>query len=394
MKKHICMIAYTYYLSDARVRREAETLASMAEYDVTVLALKGMNAGPGSYSKDGVKVRELNADKYRGKSGLRYLLSYVRFTLLALAACAGLLTKKSVDIVHIHNMPNFLIFSALGPLILGKKIILDIHDTTIETYDAKFKRKSNKLLFYVLRCEELLCCALAHRIICVNEIQREVLVRRGIPSGKIVVSMNVPDPRIFHADKANATTKKENGFRLVYFGTVTRRLGMDLAIRAVASFSRDIPGLEFHVIGGGDDLREFSDLSKELGVDQTIHFYERAFPLEDLVRVLGGMDLGLVPNRRNAATELMLPVKMLECVALGIPVVAPRLRTIEHYFSEESVFYFEPDDVDSLSKAILEASADEVLRGQKAENARKFLQTYDWETHKLELLSLYKSFAR
>jgi glycosyltransferase involved in cell wall biosynthesis len=387
------MVAYTYYLSDARVRREAETLASVPEFEVSVLALKGTNAHPRSYRRDGVEVRELNTDKYRGKSNLRYLLSYVKFTLLALAACTSLLIRNSLDVVHIHNMPNFLIFSAIGPLIFGKKVILDIHDTMIETYDAKFRGEPSKLLFYLLRCEELLCCALAHRIICTNDMQREALIGRRIPADKVLVSLNVPDPRRFHASKSNVTAREGNSFRLVYFGTIARRLGVDLAIRAVGNVNWSISGLEFHIIGGGDDLRECIELSKELGIDRTVHFYERALPLEDLVRALDGMDLGLVPNRKNAATELMLPVKMLECVALGIPVVAPRLRTIEHYFSEESVFYFAPDDVDSMSRAILEAFADEALRKRKAENARGFLRTYQWETHKLGLLNLYNSLA-
>jgi len=393
MKRHICMVAYTYYLSDARVRREAETLASLPEYDVTVLALKGMNAHPRSYKKDGVEVRELNTDKYRGKSNFRYLLSYVKFTLLAMAACTSLLIRNSVDVVHIHNMPNFLIFSAIGPLLFGKKAILDIHDTMIETYDAKFRGKPSKLLLYALRCEELLCCALAHSIICTNDIQREALIGRRIRAGKMLVSMNVPDPKKFCTSRSDVTTREGNAFRVVYFGTIARRLGIDLAIRAIGNVNRSIPGLEFHIIGGGDDLSECIDLSKELGVERSVHFYERALPLEDLVGVLDGMDLGLVPNRKNAATELMLPVKMLECVALGIPVVAPRLRTIEHYFSEDSVFYFTPDDVDSLSGAILEAFADENLRRQKAQNAKRFLKKYEWETHKLGLLNLYKSLA-
>ena len=64
------MVVSTYYLSDARVRREAETLASLPEYEVTVLALKGTNAHPRSYKKDAVEVRELNADKYRGSRTL------------------------------------------------------------------------------------------------------------------------------------------------------------------------------------------------------------------------------------------------------------------------------------------------------------------------------------
>ena len=48
----------------------------------------------------------------------------------------------------------------------------------------------------------------------------------------------------------------------------------------------------------------------------------------------------------------MLPVKLLEYVSLGIPAVVPRLKTIEHYFSDDMVAYYEPEDVESLADAI------------------------------------------
>ena len=103
------------------------------------------------------------------------------------------------------------------------------------------------------------------------------------------------------------------------------------------------------------------------------------------------MDLGIVPNGRNIATELMLPVKMLECIALGIPVVAPRLKTISHYFTEEMVFFFEPDDIDSMSEAILAASASEESRLCKAREARRFLDKYGWESHKSGFMEMYEN---
>ncbi|WP_390492043.1 hypothetical protein, partial [Staphylococcus pseudintermedius] len=65
------------------------------------------------------------------------------------------------------------------------------------------------------------------------------------------------------------------------------------------------------------------------------------------------MDVGIIPNRKDSATDLMLPVKMLEYVAMGISVVAPRLKAIEHYFSDDMVSYFQPEDSNSMANAIL-----------------------------------------
>ena len=103
------------------------------------------------------------------------------------------------------------------------------------------------------------------------------------------------------------------------------------------------------------------------------------------------MDLGVIGNRKGNATELMFPVKMLEYVALEIPIVASRLRCIEHYFSEDMITYFEPENVNSLADAILKLYLDESKRKKQAKAAKKYLEKYGWEKHKMDLINLYRN---
>ncbi len=297
-----------------------------------------------------------------------------------------------MDVVHVHNMPNFLILAALLPLLAGRRTILDVHDTMLETYASKYEGLLRTIMTRVLLVEERICCGLADHIICVNEPQKDALVQRGIDGRKVTISMNVPDPRRFTASSRKPDKAHLNGrFRVAYFGTMSKRLGIDLALRAVASLKHAIPGLELYLMGDGDDLDEFMALSGQAGIQDVTHFSGKMLPFEELLRELEMVDLVIVPNRRNAATELMLPVKLLECVGLGIPAVAPRLRAIQHYFSEDMVFYFEPGDVGSLANSILFAYQNEAERTRRARRARVFLDRYGWETHKQNLLGLYMS---
>ena len=81
-------------------------------------------------------------------------------------------------------------------------------------------------------------------------------------------------------------------------------------------------------------------------MDDAVIFKPKGYPLRGASRApRRSMDLGVVGNRRSAAGDLMLPVKLLEYVSLGIPAVVPRLKTIEHYFSDDMVAYYEPEDV-------------------------------------------------
>jgi len=98
-------------------------------------------------------------------------------------------------------MPDFIVFSALSPKIFGKKIILDIHDTMLETYNAKFGSLMHGLLSWLLHVEERISCRFANKIICVNHVQKEVIVSRGENPSKITVLLNVPDHKRFKVMK-------------------------------------------------------------------------------------------------------------------------------------------------------------------------------------------------
>ena len=119
--------------------------------------------------------------------------------------------------------------------------------------------------------------------------------------------------------------RKSEVFRIVYHGTIAHRLGIDLILRAMARVADRIPA-ELWVYGSGDYLPEALALSSQLDLEEKVHFSRTFFPVEQIPEMLAGMDLGIIGNRRNLACDrYMLPVKLLEYVYLGIPVVAPHL---------------------------------------------------------------------
>ena len=194
---HICMVAYTEYHTDARVRREAETLTA---HDFSVRCLTTRNgSGQRRFTLEGVEVEELRVPKYRGKSTRAYIASYARFLAAASVACLRLMRRGELDVVHVHNIPDFLVFAGLLPRFAGRKVVLDVHDSVPETFTTKFPRAA--WVRKALCLEERLSALVAHRVICVNHPQRDVLVKRGVPDTKTFVSMNVPDPRIFHSTR-------------------------------------------------------------------------------------------------------------------------------------------------------------------------------------------------
>jgi glycosyltransferase involved in cell wall biosynthesis len=203
--------------------------------------------------------------------------------------------------------------------------------------------------------------------------------------------MNVPDPRVFGGSDVVVRNGSPSRLRLVYHGTMAHRLGVDLLVQAVARLRKEVPGVLLHLWGNGDDLPAFRALAKDLRVEDRVVFSPTGYPLHELEGRLSQMDVGVIGNRRGAAGDLMLPVKLLEYVWLGIPAVAPRLRTIQHYFTDDMVSYYEPEDVDSLAAAIKRLHEHAAIRCQQAQHARAFLTRHSWQHQGQELVMMYRA---
>jgi len=99
------MVAYTNYLTDARPRREAETLAARGdEVDFVSLAEKDHTS---EEVVNKVRVLRLSMKRYRGDGGLNYVLSYIMFFIGASAKVVCRYFVKRYDVIHIHTMPDF-----------------------------------------------------------------------------------------------------------------------------------------------------------------------------------------------------------------------------------------------------------------------------------------------
>jgi glycosyltransferase involved in cell wall biosynthesis len=380
--KRVCMIAYTNYPFDGRVRLEAESLVTWG-YEVWFLVPKE-KATPRTYTLSGVTVKEVNVGKYGDKNKLRYVFSYIAFLAFAFVECTHLFFQSQVKVIHVHNMPNGLVFAAVIPRLFRCKVVLDLHDTVPETYQAKFGKISPILLrFFCL--EERACCFVADRIICVNHVQREAVIERGIPANKIATVVTMP-----RFARSLQTPKQDHVFRMVNHGTMSKRLGNDLIIEAAAKLVHEIPGFQLHIIGGGDNLSQLLSLSRSLNLGDHVYFHDGVC-WDKLAEKLSTMDVGVVANRVNTATALMLPSKLIDYVVLGIPAIVPRLKAIEYYFSPEMVSYFDPEDVDSMVAATISLYKDKALREHQAIAARRFLEENRWDDRRHGLKGLYEN---
>ncbi|MGD0471008.1 MAG: glycosyltransferase [Terriglobales bacterium] len=381
----VCMLAYAHYLNDARIKCYVRTLEDHG-HRVDVIALKSNGESAREVRPTGTIFRAMK--KYQGQSTLMYAWSYLIFFLKALFMLARSSFRDRYEAVHVHNMPNALVFAAVIPKLFGARLILDVHDLMTVNYMAKFDARESDLPVRILKIEQRLSSMFVDHVFCADHNQRDYLVNHcGVSRKKITVLMNLPNAELF-GSITREKEKKSETFRIVYHGTMAHRLGIDLILQAMARVAARVPA-ELWMYGAGDYLPEAIALSSELGLGERVHFSRAFFPVEQIPEIVCGMDLGVIGNRRNLACDkYMLPVKLLEYVYLNVPVVAPRLDVIARYFDDTMLRYYEPENVEQLADAIVELFHDRKERERLAQAALMFYEQHNIEAQANRYLDL------
>jgi glycosyltransferase involved in cell wall biosynthesis len=375
----ILMVAYTNYRRDPRVRREAEALVQIG-HRVTFLACR-QRGEPVRETIAGVELVKLPGLSHRRTSIVGYMIDYaIFFVLMSLHLLAHPFRYR---LIHVNNMPDFLVLAAWLPRLLGRPVIHDVHDLMPELYTEKFASGGAHWLVRGLELQERWAGRFASAVLTVEERLKDILSQRGIPRDKIRVLMNLPDDRIF-APRGSQPPKPEGApFVVVYHGTLARRLGLDLAIEAAAVTRAAIPKLELRIIGAGEERAALLALRDRLGLQQVVTFSEGFVPVERIPGLIGDADVGVIPLRISGGTDVMLPTKLLEYALVGIPCIVPRTATISRYFDDRMVRFFDAENVESLAAAMVELYRDGHKRQALAHEAtERFANTYRWSEHK------------
>ena len=377
----VCMIVHQYYHRDGRVRRYAEALVG-AGAEVDVICPKDENH-PSMRQLAGVRIFPIPLGRGYKNQG-SYLIEYGLALILFTVRLLGLYLKNRYDVIHVHNVPDFLIFAALLPRLLGAKLILDIHDPMPEFYMSKYDSQKSSLTVKVMRLQEKYSAKLAHAVITANSNFKDNLVKRGVPADKITVVYNMADPKVFNrlAYQQYRHHKSEH-FTLIYPGTIAPRYGLDVAIRALPLLIKKIPNLRLVIIGHRTDcVNDLEALAKQLNVSSFVEF-RPLIPIHEVPKQMIQADIGVYPALSDPHMDIATPTKVLEFALMGIPIVAAKLKVLEDMFSDEAVFFFEPGNSTEFAACILELFGNPARRETLVQNAdRIFVNSHSWSSER------------
>jgi len=389
------MVVFAHYPgSETRVQRQAELLLREG-FEVDVLCLRELGREAPVEVVNGATVYRLAATRTYGKVGFaRLFLEYLTFFFRAMLALMRLHSRRRYSTVQVHNLPDFLVFAAWYPKFRGARLVLDLHDLMPEFFAARTGRPLDSWLVRLIAFQERLSCRFADQVVTVTETWRQTLIERGVPPSKAGVVMNVADDRIFRPMPRSRSTSNGQGFHLFYHGAIVPRYGLDLLIEAIARVHNQIPGLHLTIHGSGGGYREqLAQLARDRGIADKVRFSEKILPMSELPSLISTADVALVPNRRDVFTDGILPTKLLEYTATGVPAIVARIPAIAAYFDDSMVQFFTPGDVDDLAQCIRTLYSDRRRLSELAQNTEKFNQQYNWQKVGAGYLTLLRNLA-
>ncbi len=375
----VCMLVHQDYYMDARVMQYADYLISNG-FNVDVICCRLVNPAPAN-AQDKVKVYPISIKHDQG-SVIGMMLEYLAALFFYTLRLTQLFLVHRYAIIHIHNMPDFLVFAAIIPKLLGAKVILDIHDPMPEFYLSKFAGKL-KTIVLLMRTEEYLSSAFVDAVITANPIFKDNLIQRGIDREKITVIANYPDPKVFSREKyTHKSAIKNEHFRIIYPGTLASRYGLDIPIRALVQLSQEIPNIRLILIGPRTPyVDELEHLAEELRVQAWLEI-RPAIPIDKVPGEMAQADVGIYTARPDSHMDIAISGKILEYAIMGIPVVTSRLSIAERLFPQEAeaVLFFPPGDVDAFAARILELYRQPELRRRLVEKMDAvFTKNHSWK---------------
>lgn len=378
-----CMVAYAFYETDNRIRRYAETLAKRGdEVEAFVLGREGQS----SYELiQGVHVTRIQRRVRDEKGPVSYLLKILIFLVRSTWILASRHLRKRFDIIHVHSVPDFEVFAAIIPRLLGALVILDIHDIVPEFYASKFKVTERSLTFRLLLFAEKLSAAFSHHVIISNHLWHAKLTERSVQVEKCTTILNYPDPSIFFPRPRTVSNSED--FVMCYPGTLNWHQGVDMAISATALLRDEVPGLRFLIIGDGPDREKLRALVQEQRLDDRVTI-AGLIPLEQVAQTMANIDLGIVPKRKDSFGNEAFSTKIMEFMAMGVPVVVSNTRIDQYYFPESAVQFFESESAEDLAAKILSLVHNSNKRTALRANGMEYVRHNNWNIKKVDYLDL------
>jgi len=266
--------------------------------------------------------------------------------------------------------------------LFGIKHVLEINDSVVieRSRPLKLKGVSAFLEGFCLRRSDL-------AITITEEFRRQLLDRFGAALEKILVLTNAVSHQRFNRRFERERIRQQLGLAEArVIGSTGQFLewhGLQDLVGQLGPVAQKFD-LHFLFVGDGPARKDICARAQALGVEDRVHF-TGMLPIDAVPDYLSVLDIAVIPKAAAHAS----PMKLIEYMAMGVPIVAPDMPSIRAALSDNSLGrIFPAGDMVQMKQAVLDVLRDPKAAAETGRRAREYVFDHlTWDSHAREVLA-------
>jgi glycosyltransferase involved in cell wall biosynthesis len=187
---------------------------------------------------------------------------------------------------------------------------------------------------------------------------------------KISVIPNGVDLRLFNS------INRKNPNKIVFAGAMYYHRGLDVLLEAIPKVIKRIPDAKFVLLGSGTEMNKLKKIVLENKLEKSVEF-KGWIKREEIPKNISDASIGIGPLRLTDVTSRALPIKVLEYMAVSLPIIAQKGTLPEDVLQNEKNGYFIENSNDLAEKIILLLDQPKKVESMGIQSS-KMVQKFSW----------------
>ena len=204
-----------------------------------------------------------------------------------------------------------------------------------------------------------------------NETKKIIIDEYNVMQEKISIVPNGVDLSMFNI------TKKKNPKKVVFAGAMYYHRGLDVLLKTIPLVIEKIPDAKFVLLGSGTEMDKLKEIVSKNKLDNSVEF-KGWIEREKIPENIADASIGIGPLRLTEVTSRALPIKVLEYMAVSLPVIAQKGTLPNDVLENEKNGFFIENHIELAEKIILLLNEPKKVENMGA-HSLKLVQKFSWD---------------
>jgi len=204
-----------------------------------------------------------------------------------------------------------------------------------------------------------------------NDTTKVIIDEYNVPPERISIMSNGVDLSLFNI------SRKKNPRKVVFAGAMYYHRGLDVLLEAIPKIIKKIPDVKFVLLGSGNELEKLKVIVLEKNLEGSVEF-KGWIDRERIPQNISDASIGIGPLRLTDVTSRALPIKVLEYMAVSLPIIAQKGTLPNDVLIDKKNGYF-IDGTEDLAEKISSLLNEPDKINQMGDQSRLMVQNFSWD---------------